>query len=380
MKIAFISAMSGFPWGGSETLWSKSANHLLSLGHKVFASVKHWPERPEEVALLDQTGVEVDERKWMGADRSRKARIRAKILRKPIRDPGWEPSWGKIVDFAPDLVCISQGSTLCGIDWMIRCKQSGMPYASIVNANFEQWWPDDEQIERFSMAYRGSLMNYFVSKANRELFERQIAMKLENAEVISNPFNVSWNADTGWPEESGGYQLACVARLEPAAKGHDLLFQVLAQPKWKGRNLKVTLFGKGPWENSLKRLASFYGIDGMITFGGHVQDIENVWKAHHALVLPSRYEGLPLSMVEAMLCSRTVIVTDVAGNREPIVDNETGFVAAAATVIHLDEAMERAWNRRHEWEAMGKAAATSIRLRIPKDPAKEFADRLIALV
>ena len=57
-------------------------------------------------------------------------------------------------------------------------------------------------------------------------------------------------------------------------------------------------------------------------------------------MLPSRFEGLPLALVEAMLCPRPAVVTNVAGNTEVIEDGETGFVAAAPTAGHLDEAME----------------------------------------
>ena len=67
-----------------------------------------------------------------------------------------------------------------------------------------------------------------------------------------------------------------------------------------------------------------------VTYGGFTEDVESIWASHHALVLPSRSEGLPLVVVEAMLCGRPAIVTDVAGNAELIQDGVSGFVAAAA--------------------------------------------------
>ena len=66
---------------------------------------------------------------------------------------------------------------------------------------------------------------------------------------------------------------------------------------------------------------------------------------------------MPLSVVEAMLCGRPCIVTDVAGNRELIRDNVNGFLAKAPTVELLDEAMNRAWENRHRLREMGEAAA-----------------------
>jgi glycosyltransferase involved in cell wall biosynthesis len=294
--------------------------------------------------------------------------------------PPEDLNWMRILDFKPDLVCVSHGATSCGIEWMQRCQDAGIPYASIAQANFEQWWPDDQRRLEISRAYAAAKKTYFVSNANLTLFERQLATPLPNSEVVWNPFNVRWNACPPWPVDDGTIRFACVGRLEPGAKSQDLLFQVLALPKWRVRPVTLSLFGKGPWEICLRCLAEMEGIGDRVNFAGHVENIEEVWRTHHALVLPSRYEGLPLSMLEAMLCGRPVIVTDVAGNREPLEDNVTGFVAESPSVRHLDEAMERAWQRRQEWQTIGAAAAVSIRIRIPKDPAQVFADKLLALV
>jgi glycosyltransferase involved in cell wall biosynthesis len=81
-----------------------------------------------------------------------------------------------------------------------------------------------------------------------------------------------------------------------------------------------------------------------------------------------------------MLCARPAVVTNVAGNPEVIEDGQTGFVAAAPTVGHLDEAMERAWRHRGNWRAMGVEAARQIRRLVPPDPAGEFVKELMTLV
>ena len=91
-----------------------------------------------------------------------------------------------------------------------------------------------------------------------------------------------------------------------------------------------------------------------IEFAGFVEDIEQLWTRHHALVLPSRFEGMPLSLVEAMLCGRPSIVTDVAGHRELVRDNVNGFLAKAPTVELLNEAMNRAWENRRAPEGDGR--------------------------
>ena len=376
MRIAFISGMGGIPWGGSEVLWSQAALRLRAAGHAVFASVVSWPETPAPIRDLRHAGIAVNERKWVAASLPRK--VLAGILHRPPKHPGWDAGWRQVVAFQPDLVCLSDGGVSCCLEWSNRCQAAAIPYVQVSQANAEQFWPDDALAPVLLAAHARACKTYFVSHGNLTLLEAQLAAQLPNAEVVRNPFNVSWQARPAWPLADGIFKLACVARLEAGVKGQDLLFQVLALDKWRARPLRVTLFGSGPNAVGLQRLAALYRLGERVHFAGQVADVEQIWQNHHALVLPSRYEGLPLAIVEAMLCGRLAIVTDVAGNKELLQDNVTGFVAAAPSVPLLDEAMERAWHRRADWQAIGHAAAVAIRKQVPADPAQVFADKLLA--
>ena len=170
---------------------------------------------------------------------------------------------------------------------------------------------------------------------------------------------------------------ACVGRFYPQEKGQDLLIRVLAREKWRSRPVSVTFFGSGQHGVGLAEMADFHGLEN-VRFGGFTHDIEEIWASHHALVLPSRAEGLPLVLVEAMLSGRVAIVTDVAGNGEVLEDDVSGFLASAPTEDALDEAMERAWQRRAEWRDIGERAAADIRRLVPPDPAGALAMQLIS--
>ena len=158
-----------------------------------------------------------------------------------------------------------------------------------------------------------------------------------------------------------------------------MLLRVLARKTWRARKLVVTFFGIGPFRESLESMAAFMGVT-RVRFHGFVEETATIWNDHHGLILPSRCEGLPLVVVEAMLSGRPPIVTDVAGNREVIEDGETGFLARGANEAALDEVMERAWLRRAEWRFIGQRAAESIRRRIPRDPVGVFSDKLLSLI
>jgi glycosyltransferase involved in cell wall biosynthesis len=66
----------------------------------------------------------------------------------------------------------------------------------------------------------------------------------------------------------------------------------------------------------------------------------------------------------------------VGGNKELIRDGINGFLAKAATVPLLDEAMNRAWEYRERLEEMGCQAAKDVRHFVSRDPAEDFAREL----
>jgi L-malate glycosyltransferase len=158
-----------------------------------------------------------------------------------------------------------------------------------------------------------------------------------------------------WPE-GRTLQLASVARLDPAFKGQDVLLEALADGRWRSRSWRLILYGDGPQGRWLKELVHHYGLDDRVAFGGHVEDVTAVWRRSHLLVLSSRAEGTPLSLLEAMALGRPAVATDVGGNAEWVVPGETGFLAAAPTAAALAAALETAWAVRDRWSALGAAA------------------------
>ncbi len=293
----------------------------------------------------------------------------------------WQQSQGNnqyawLDRFRPDLLVISNGCQRDGLDWMSQCRRRGIPYSLIVQAADDRFPIDDTLAAELRPAYEQAVKCYFVSVANQEFVRRQLVSVLSNSTVVRNPFNVSYDASPLWPPEDGITRLACVARLDLFTKGQDVLFDVLRAQHWRERSIRLTLFGDGPNRQTLVALRAMDSLD-HVTFGGFTPDVESIWRSHQALVLPSRAEGLPLAIVEAMLCGRVCIVTDVGGNAELIEDNASGFAAAAPTRNCLDEAMERAWSRRSEWANIGQLAARRVREQVPRDPAKVFSDELL---
>lgn len=377
LRFAFVSTMRGVPWGGSEELWSAAALRLHEAGHHVEVSVLRWPERPSTISRLIDRGLAV-------TFRARRASLPRRVLHKLTRrfsagliDPlhrGW------LAQTRANLVVISQGGPWDGVDWMLACRQLGLPYCCVVQANSELWWPQDERLPAIRSALTDARGVHFVSRANQQLMRHQTGLALPHSAVVANPTKIdrAHAEPVPWPAGHGPARLACVGRLTPSAKGQDLLLQVLARPAWRQRPLRLSFFGAGDGQASLQALAAYLGL-AHVEFRGHVADLRSIWADHHLLVLPSRFEGLPIAIVEAMLCGRPVVATDVAGSTEFIRDGHDGFVVPAPTVALLDETLERAWSMRERWAEMGTNAFRTASEVVPLDPIGEYCSRLLSL-
>ncbi|MGC1310056.1 MAG: glycosyltransferase family 4 protein [Phormidesmis sp.] len=364
-RIAFVAANQAVPWGGSEELWGQTALQMAKAGYCVGVNVKGWQPSVPQIDTLVKAGCHVEYR-WY--NKTPFHLLQFKLYK--------QQTYYRWLDrFKPDFVVLSQASNIDGIGWMEACIKRQIPFAPIAHAAAPNYWPADKLAERLSVAYNQSAACFFVAQRNIDLTIKQIAADLPHAQVIRNPFKVSYDAAPPWPQQKELLKLACVGRLDPFSKGQDLLFEVLSAEKWRQRPLQVTLFGKGSSQTSLARLKDLWKLE-QVQFGSYVDDVESIWADHHGLVLPSRYEGLPLTIVEAMLCARPCIVTDVAGNTELLEDNVHGFVATAPHVKCLDDALERAWQQRDRWYDMGQAAAVKVRKAVPRDPVADFVSKL----
>jgi glycosyltransferase involved in cell wall biosynthesis len=74
---------------------------------------------------------------------------------------------------------------------------------------------------------------------------------------------------------------------------------------------------------------------------GYRDDIPALLAAADIFTLPSHFEGLPMSIIEAMLTGLPVVATAIRGPREQVVDGQTGYLVPPATVRPLAEALSR---------------------------------------
>src|SRR5438094_2089209 len=353
----FVLVSGNRAWGGSEELWSATAAVLASDGHSVtvFTSGVDASEprirrlRALSCPIRDLARFPLMPRRLFALVRllSSGAAYAHEILRLLI---------GLALSHRPDLVVVSQGGNHDGYVFANVCRRLNLPYAIVSQKASELYWPADWQQQTIAAVYRSARACFFVSEHSRRLSEEQLGFPLPRAAVVRNPFLVPWEPRTDWRDDRHEWRLACIGRLHPKEKGQDLLLRVLARRHWRDRPLSVTFYGDGLQRASLERMARNLGLTN-VTFAGFVHDVPAIWSGHHGLILPSRCEGLPIVLVEAMLSGRVPIVTDVGGNTEVVNDGVTAFVAVAPTEVELGKAIERALSECHRWRGNGATAA-----------------------
>jgi len=375
----FISTMALVPWGGSENLWHGAAKHLLARGMAVRTQTALWPSVPCPLADLSTNGAVI-------TFRDLRVPFALRILKR-LSSAAFRRRWdNRTRDWVSSMpspkVVISCGSLLDDFSQFVYLTEGGTHYAVIVQAAGPEIWPYDAQLAVVCKLLINARRVFFVSHHNLEDVQQCLDMKLPNAEVVWNPVNygsISRAVNVTLPNvREGSLKLACVARLNVHAKGQDVLLKTLALGKWKARDVSLTLFGEGPHRQVLHNLARYLGLE-RVSFAGQVDDIVSVWDRHNLGVLVSRFEGLSLAVMEAMMLGRPNVVTRASGNSEIVDDNQTGFIANAVTVEAFDEALERAWQRRSELSSMGVLAAHRIRELTPEDACLEFAERLLVV-
>lgn len=355
-------------WGGSEELWAKTIPYIRSAGYDLIVYKKNLNKQYPQFIKIEQAGVLLQELIPLPVVSNDRFidKITA-IFKKPAHVIGNadENLYSLLKIQRPELLIVCQGINFDGINMAYICSLCDIPYVIISQKAVEFYWPPYQDRAGMRTIYQKAHKAYFVSTHNKVLTEEQFGFRFSNAEVISNPIKVARKlipmADT-----NGGYRLACIGRFFLLDKGQDILIRILSLPKWKARPLTVSFIGTGTDKDGLVELAALLGVLN-VEFLDQVEDIAELWKRYHGLVLPARSEGTPLVLLEAMACGRIPIVSTAGGNPEYITDGYNGFIGQP-NVLDFDLTLERAWDRREEWSQIGKNGLQVVEDKVPADP------------
>jgi glycosyltransferase involved in cell wall biosynthesis len=157
---------------------------------------------------------------------------------------------------------------------------------------------------------------------------------------------------------SGRPLIFTAARLE-RQKGLDYLLAAAALVP----GAMFALAGDGSERPRLEREARRLGVEDRVIFLGHRTDIPDLLASCDVFVLPSLFEGLPLSVLEALAAGKPVVATSIGGTDEIVSDGETGLLVPPADSHALAEAVRTLLQDR----TLAVALATAGQARVKRD-------------
>lgn len=352
MKIGIISTLGNHcDWAGSEETWRILADHALDSGHAVSICCSERIAGSHQAEALRAKKAEFMTRKDLTG------------LTRRLAGKGLQSRFKRFLNQPLDVVFVSQGGiadTIWIPDLLRSLEETNIPKVAFVQANAEGLVTLEWERQALRKYYSGFKTVIFLSRHNYGLAERQMAWKFPNARIIMNPLRDPVDNPLDWPPEEV-FHFAEVGRLEVADKQQDHLLEALSGEAWKDRPWNLTFYGSGDDKAHIEALIRHYGLTGKAQLGGYVSDFRDIWRNHHLHILPSRREGMPLSIIESMACGRPALVTRAGGSPEIVEDGKSGFVCPGMHPEVLREALERAWSHRADWKAFGLNAHRQIK-------------------
>ena len=126
-----------------------------------------------------------------------------------------------------------------------------------------------------------------------------------------------------------------------AQKGIDVLLKAFEKIEKSKMNVRLMLVGDGTLRKKIWKQSQTLGNDNRVLFTGIRKDIPLILSSLDIFVLPSRWEGLPLVLLEAMAAGLPIVATAVGGIPEVVVDGETGFLVPPEDPEALASAITR---------------------------------------
>lgn len=201
-------------------------------------------------------------------------------------------------------------------------------------------------LERFFSRFSDSII--FVSDADRERGRHFKLVPGDKQVVIKNgidfesfkPEPMRKEAMEGFEFDSSTPIIGTVARLH-RQKGLSYLFKAARKIQEFIPEAKVWIVGGGPLLSKLQRLGKKLNLEKTIVLLGERPNVAQLLSRFDVFVLPSLWEGLPYSLMEAAALAKPVVATDIDGVRELVKHGETGLLVPIRDSTRLAQAVVR---------------------------------------
>jgi glycosyltransferase involved in cell wall biosynthesis len=233
-------------------------------------------------------------------------------------------------------------STIHGRNWVAGEARRGLAYRALRRLGVP--------IVAVSEDLAGFLaLGLAVPRAKLEMIHNGIPLPSEPRADERARTRAAARAALGIPDDRS--LVVAVGNLYPV-KDHATLVRALAQLT----RARVAIAGRGDEEEPLRRLAAEFGVADRLHLLGLRDDVATVFAAGDVFVQPSRSEGLPLAVLEAMAHGLPVVASRVGGIPEAVDEGKSGFLVPPGDPDALAAALARVLDAGDRGAALGQAA------------------------
>ena len=179
------------------------------------------------------------------------------------------------------------------------------------------------------------------------------------------------------PDVPRAENIAVAAGRLSRQKGFDLLIRAWRRVAEQHPDWRLQIYGSGPRHDRLQARIDKLGLGDRVTLMGFTEELDEELSRAALFILSSRFEGLPMVLIEAMSLGTPVVAYDCpTGPAELVEDGVTGLLVEAQNVPALAEAINRAIDDPELREAMGQAGQQRVRELNP-DAVADHWERLL---
>jgi glycosyltransferase involved in cell wall biosynthesis len=287
---------------------------------------------------LDERGPLADELEGEGF------RVHA-LNRRPGLD--WHCAWRLAGLFAEEQVRLVHAHQYTPFFWALtaRLRRLSLPVLFTEHGRWHPDYPRRKRIlaNRLLLGRRDRIVG--VGEAVRQALIKNEGLPLGRVEVVYNGVDLSvfdpptldrLAARRIMQVDDGDFAAVQVARLDDL-KDHSTALRAVKRAAEHCPRLRLVVIGEGPEEPAIRRQVQDLGIDRFVRLLGLRKDVPSLLPSADVLLLSSKSEGIPLTVIEGMAARLPVVATNVGGLAEMVEEGATGFLSPA----HDDEGLAR---------------------------------------
>lgn len=211
-----------------------------------------------------------------------------------------------------------------------------------------------------------------ISEHEKESFEKTVyPFKMNNLVVIKNGVIDEYS---NYKKENDENNSFCFVGRVVKDKGVIELIKAFKEVARKNQGVVLNIYGDGDDLMECQELAKD---EERIRFYGYINDTLDAIAKNTCFVLPSYHEGLSLALLDAAMMGKTIVATDISGNREVVEEGITGLLVPVKRIGELKEAMEKVLDDKKMAEKMAKMARKKFEQEF--DLEKIFKDKMAVL-